>query len=450
MPSVLKRSVLVRAAAYPASLDIGRTFDAWHRLAEMGEVWGANLRAHVRRAWWRSRRSGCCPRSLRMQRLATPEAVRLRDREHALSEAARPYVVALSRAVGALPHAVVLCDRHGRTIDALSPEPSEPGEPSDAHAPEHTPGPGALLAEAAAGANGIGTCLVEGRYAELVGPEHLLAAFHPFSSQGIPIRVDGRVVGALGLWAQGLDQPGALRGMMAGAARGIEVALVGRRLADMVQRLTPATEEHGYLEALRQDVVQLQAAARLRLEMAAEICGMGGDADALLAGSERLIRCFHERASLWRDLVGEEEGAPRTVWLHDHLSRFLALLGTEAQTRGITVERGPMASVLARVNPRALSRALLRLFLHAFDVAAEGGRVHVTLLQDEHGLSGIIQVKASGGGARGAHGPGPADALAVDDAAAGDAPAAGDASPAGDWPGTLPANRDGSLGGRAA
>lgn len=379
----------MRARAQLTGVELGRTFDAWHCLADTGEVCGSRLRAHVRRAWRRARKRGCWPHALQVQRLPDQEAMRLLDRERALIEAARPYVAALSRAAGAQCHVAVLSDRHGRVLDVV-------GDDASVHGPERIPGPGALLSEAVAGANGIGTPLAEEDYVELVGPEHFIADFHSFTSQGTPLRVEGQVVGALGIWVKRLERTDRVHDILVCAARGIEAELLGRHLADAVQRLSPAARDQRPLEALRQDIVQLQAAARLRLEVAAQLLGEGGDTVELLVAAERLIRTFHERAILWRDLVDEESGVPCAVRLHEHLGRFVALLGTEAESRGIRVERGPMVPVIAHVDPRALSRALLRLFLHAFDVAAEGGRVHVTLLRDERNLSGVIQLAASG------------------------------------------------------
>jgi sigma-54 dependent transcriptional regulator, acetoin dehydrogenase operon transcriptional activator AcoR len=388
MPSVSKCSDPIRAHERLALPDLGRTFDAWHRLVEAGEVRGAGLRAHVRRAWRRSRRSGCRPHAMAVPRLTDQETRGLLDRERALIEAARPYVAALSRAAGAQCHAALLCDRHGRVLDVV-------GDEAGVHGPGRVPGLGSLLSEAEAGANGIGTTLAEGGSVELVGPEHFLADFHPFTSQGTLLRVEGQVVGVLGIWVRRLERTERVHDILVCAARGIEAELLGRSLADAVQRLAPGAGDDRPLEALRQDMVQLQAAARLRLEVAAQSLGEGGDTVDLLVTAERLIRTFHERAALWRDLVDEESGVARAVLLHEHLGRFVALLGTEAECRGITVERGLMVPVIAHVDPRALSRALLRLFLHAFEMAAEGGRVHVMLVQDERRLSGVIHLAAS-------------------------------------------------------
>ena len=398
MPSISRSSeAWNRTGAYVARPDLGRTFEAWYHLARAGEVHGQSLRGHVRRAWLRASKNGCRPHSMRLRRLSDEDTLVLLDHENALIEAARPYVAALSRAAGDAQHAVVLSDCHGRVLDVV-------GDEDSVRARHRVPGPGDLLSEAVAGANGIGTPLAEGNYVELVGPEHFIAEFHSYTSQGAPLRVEGEVVGVLGMWVKRLESTARVHDILVCAARGIEVELLARHLSASVQRLQPAGDDDRPLEALRQDIVQLQAAARLRLEVAAQLHGEGADTLELLMAAERLIQTFHERATLWRDLVDDESGVPCAVLLHEHLGRFVDLLGTEAETRGVEMEPGPVMPVIANVDSRALSRALLRLFLRALGAAGQGGRVRVTLAHDAGRAAGIVRLQTSStrvGGAQG-------------------------------------------------
>lgn len=389
MPSISRSSEeWSRGGGYVARPDLGRTFEAWYHLARAGEIQGQSLRLHVLRAWLRASENGCRPESMRLRRLSDEETLVLLDRESALIAGARPYMAALSRAAGDAPHAVVLSDCDGRVLDVVCDEHS-------VRSRHRVPGPGDLLSESVAGANGIGTPLAEGSYVELVGPEHFIAAFHSYTSQGTPLRVDGQVVGALGMWVRRLESTARVHDILVCAARGIEVELLARHLAASIQRLQPAADDDQPLEALRQDIVQLQAAARLRLEAAARLHGEGADTLELLIAAERLLQTFHQRATLWRDLVDDESGVPCAVLLHDHLDRFMDLLGTEAELRGVKMEPGPVTTVMAHVDSRALSRSLLRVFLRAFAAAGQGGRVRVTLAHDADRAAGVIRLQTS-------------------------------------------------------
>jgi signal transduction histidine kinase len=55
--------------------------------------------------------------------------------------------------------------------------------------------PGACWAEDAAGTNGIGTALIEGRPIEVFASEHFVEAWQPWTCASVPVRCGGRIVG---------------------------------------------------------------------------------------------------------------------------------------------------------------------------------------------------------------------------------------------------------------
>jgi signal transduction histidine kinase len=57
--------------------------------------------------------------------------------------------------------------------------------------------PGAHWAEKAAGTNGPGTALVEGRAVEVFASEHFVEAWQPWNCAGVPVRFRGQVIGAV-------------------------------------------------------------------------------------------------------------------------------------------------------------------------------------------------------------------------------------------------------------
>jgi transcriptional regulator of acetoin/glycerol metabolism len=57
--------------------------------------------------------------------------------------------------------------------------------------------PGARWTEQAAGTNGVGTALVEGRAVEVFASEHFVVAWQPWTCASVPVRDAGRVVGVV-------------------------------------------------------------------------------------------------------------------------------------------------------------------------------------------------------------------------------------------------------------
>ncbi|WP_437965167.1 GAF domain-containing protein [Sorangium sp. So ce260] len=352
-----------------AALEAGRLYRSVGALDE------EQLRPHVLRAWARSHGGGADPSRPRAEGLSSLDTERLRDRHGGLLRAAEPYMRALSRASGDERHAVMLGDARAIVLDVR-------GDKQSIHGPERVPGPGALLEESACGANGVGTALAEGGYVELVGPEHFIQGFHAFTCQGIPFRDGkGEVAGVLSVSVRRPEVGRGFREILLCAAHAIEMELLAERLEQDMERVLAArdvpTEE---LKRLLQDILQVQAAARLRIEIAADQLArnlLTHTRDLIQLAATVLCR-FRRRAALWRALALDETVAPRPVALDATVRDIAELLEVESAVRDVTMTIQEIEPVVVEADPHTLARALFRVLLGAIK-AARGGVVHLAL-----------------------------------------------------------------------
>lgn len=354
-----------------AALEAGRLYRS------TGAITMTLLRPHVFRSWERSHLGGAEPRRPRAEALSADDVERLRERHDTLIRAAQPYLQALSRASGSERHAAMLGDARAVVLDVL-------GDEQTIHGPERVPGPGALLDEAACGANGIGTTLADGHYVEIVGPEHFIQGFHAFTCQGIPLRDGtGATAGVLSVSVRRPEVGLRLREIMLCAGHAIEMELLAARLEEDLQRVLVAQGSTAEaLERLLGDVLQAQAAVRTRLELSAEQLSHSRLAHAreLLALAARVLERFRRHAALWRGLALDEPAAPRPLALDVVVRELLEMLEVEATVCGVEIVLHEVEPIVVEADPHLLSRTLFR-FLHGAIQAARGGAIQVELLR---------------------------------------------------------------------
>lgn len=351
-------------------------FRAHQQYISSGKLLPSLLRRPVFRAWERSHLQGANARAPKAIELEPLETERLLDQESAIIAAAKPYMRALSKAAGDDQHAAMLGDAHAVVLDVL-------GDDDSVHGPVNVPGPGSLLDEAACGANGIGTPLAEGGYVELVGPEHFIAGFHPFTCQGIPLRdTNGDIVGSLSVSVKRPDAAMRLREILVCAAHGIEMELLRRRLEEDIRRVVTMPDISDDLaENLRQDVMQALTAGRMNVEVAARVLGRQRtqDVSKLLQLANGSMEIFRRQGSLWHGLISTDTSNARTFDLNVLVLDLSYLLETERRLGAIALDTSALEPVSVMADPHATGRALFRLFLRAFDVARDGGSVKVSV-----------------------------------------------------------------------
>jgi transcriptional regulator of acetoin/glycerol metabolism len=367
--------------------DSARTLAAWRRFTRDGEL-DPSVRPHVRLAWERSRAHGCSPERPRADVLPAHETMALLRREARLVEIASPFLSALSRAAGADRHAAMLGDAEGRVLRIVA-------DPLTA-ADESFPRAGSLLSEAAAGANGIGTALADGHYVELVGPEHFIEGFHPFTCQGVPLLLgSGEPLGVLSMSLRRVEAANRVRDILFCASEAAECELLSARLSEA---LGGRDASAAVLETLRQDMVQRIATTRMQLEIAARRIAEGTDASTVLESAERLIASFRRQAAIWRQLADEAVGSPEPIDLADLTHDFATLMATEARVAQVTLTEERLERVLVLDDAGALSRRLLTSMLSVFQRAERGSSVSLATGASEG--RGVIRVRGTGSGGR--------------------------------------------------
>lgn len=362
-----------------------------------------DLRATIQRAWARSHEAGANSRRMRAEILGAADVDRLLDTQADVIEAAKPYLRLLSEAAGAERHAAMLGDARGFVLDVVGDEQSVSG-------PESVPGPGSLLAEGMSGANGIGTPLAEGGYADIVGAEHFIVGFHPFTCQGTPITGPDQEVAAV--ISTSVRSPAAserLRHILFCAAHGIEADLLAARLhADISAFLYAPVEDAQALRRLHQDVVQAHNAGRLGLQVAAQLAPHDEGQETVRGVLQRATTClqqFVSRARTWRQLAGGEHGISIQLDAADVVRRMLDLLQTEASVRRVTVVSEGLEQPLNVVaDERRFGRAVLRALVVGFERTTPGGTVVVELTRTTPGAA-TLSVTATAADCRAAGEP---------------------------------------------
>lgn len=346
---------------------------AWARYVSTGAIVGDLLREPVLRAWERAHELGANPRAARAERLSSLETERLLVQQQALIRAAQPYMEALSGAAKLERHAVLLSDARAIVLAVM-------GDEESVHGPERVPGPGAVCSEEVCGSNGLGTSLVMGGYAELVGPEHFIGGFHLFTCQGIPIRgVAGTVVGVLSTSVRRPEASSRLRDILICSAHGIEAELFLHQLEADIRQVLAAPEDEQALRLLGRDVERLRESSRTGLRSAASqlMTSRFEYALRLLRLAQGSVQRIRRRALLWRSLASLEKGARRPISFTELVRALVDLLREESNLQRVELLLGELEPVLVEDDAHQLSRRLLHAGLQALELAGPGGALRI-------------------------------------------------------------------------
>ncbi|MBE9229901.1 sigma-54-dependent Fis family transcriptional regulator [Phormidium sp. LEGE 05292] len=364
--------------------------EAGRKYLAKGAIPADSLRDVIYRAWERSHIQGANPLTLQAEKLSKLDTQRLLEQQNSLICAARPYMKILSQAAKSDRHAVMLSEKNAIVLDVVGDEQSVNG-------PERVPDPGSLLSEAVAGSNGLGTPLAENSYVEIVGAEHFIAGFHPFTCQGIPLRNDKhQVIGALSISVRQREVGQRLKDILICASHGVEAEMLFRRLeADVRSVVTTNPEDAQPLDNLYQDIVQAHSAARLRLEMTSRlVAGSKFDyAKQLLQQAEELIHLFRHRAILWRNLASfAETEQVKPICLSDGVQELVDLLATETKIREVEILIQAEEEVWVEADYQIFFKNLFHYFLRAFELVGSGGSVLVKISELQNLALGEITI----------------------------------------------------------
>ena len=241
-----------------------------------------------------------------------------RDRLGPLLPAAAPHLDRLFAVVGSLGACVVLADAQGIAVDRRG----HAGDDRDfAGAGLWT---GAIWTEAAAGTNGIGTCLVESRPVTIHRDQHFLARNIGLSCSSAPVfDADGALAAVIDVSNARPDLPDAV------------AALVAQTVTDAARRVETDLFHAAFPRARMVMVPGLDRALAAVLAV---------DADDLVVGATRAARAH-------LGLTGDLTRAPRPL---------ADLLGLDSHDRFADAERAVLLRALVRAggNVSAAARAL--------------------------------------------------------------------------------------------
>ena len=281
---------------------------------------GQAARSSVVASWARSAQMHGLTPSRRPgdDRLTDTEMVDLRARLEPVRRAALPTMDRLFQAVGGLGACVILATDQGIPVERLG------RSAEDRDFAEAGLWLGTLWSEAAAGTNGIGTCLAEGRAVTIHRDQHFLSANTGLSCASAPVHdAEGHLVAVLDVSSARDDFAEGLAGLISHsvteAARKIEADLFHARFPRARMMLVPGLDRG--LGAL-----------------------LAVDADELVIGATRAARAHF-------GLAGDLARNPLPA---------ADLLGLEAHERPEDAERAVIARALARAggNVSAAARAL--------------------------------------------------------------------------------------------
>jgi len=157
-----------------------------------GDPSPTGVRPVVLASWERCRAYGVSPFRLQPQPADARRLQVAREQSRHLVEAAEPLLLQAHELLGAHPHLLALSDADGLILSLWSRGdlPDEKLRSSNLFA-------GASWSERAIGCNGVGTCLAAAEPVILIGPEHFQESYLGWTCIGVPLVVNGEVIGAL-------------------------------------------------------------------------------------------------------------------------------------------------------------------------------------------------------------------------------------------------------------
>ncbi len=201
----------------------------------------------------------------RRDRLTEAELRALLDRLGPLVQAAGPTLDRLFQSVGSLGGCVILASDEGIPVDRRG------RSAHDREFQENGLWTGTIWSEAAAGTNGIGTCLAEGRAVTIHRDQHFLTANIGLSCSSAPVHdAEGKLIAVLDVSTAGTATSEALSGLISNAVgdavRRIESDLFHAAFPKARLMMAPGVDRaHGALLAVDGDELVIGATRAARL-----------------------------------------------------------------------------------------------------------------------------------------------------------------------------------------
>ncbi|MDT8718473.1 GAF domain-containing protein [Clostridium sp. 19966] len=345
------------------------------------------VRTVTMEAWKRCRDLGLKPENIKFKILSPEELQKKIDENSQLIEIAKPYLSHLSLSLTGIPHLIILTDNYGWIIDCE-------GTIEELGGRNRGLCLGASWAEKDVGNNGAGTALVIGKPVLIYGMEHFNKVCGPFTCVGVPIIVNGKIIGSLDV---------AVPNKYAHPARlNLTIACV-----NSIQTTMADTVSHPF--GMSSDV-SLSAASELIATAVhdlknplAVIRGLGqlgkltSDKNKINAYFDKVIKQADELNTMVVELLSifrPQEILPMKI--NPIVKEVIEEFQPECEAKGISLKFIDEYDRYANISEMLFRRVIRNLVANAFQASSENDFIEVKIEEKEQAV--LISIKDTAGG----------------------------------------------------
>jgi signal transduction histidine kinase len=364
---------------------------------DMEEVPKQNLQKfdkEIRLSWERCKDSGLTPQDL--PRIRTVSKLELNDiirQNQTLIDFALPYMKKIKSIIPQQNSVVLLCNKDCVIFYRLgdAPELAKLGIEK-----RH------IVSEGNMGTNCLGTCIATHKPIAIFGSQHFLVVFKDWAGVAAPIHgMDGRILGALGIYMREEDANYGMLGMALLAVKGIEDQLglsgkyaeleaFNRRLfefnSDIVNTASMLSHE------IRNSLSTISAYVQLlQLEKVLDTL----KADKILTEVTRVNKILNDFKSLTRP--SQLKFVRHS--LNELLRYVVDLMLAKARIGKVDIKlMMPEQDVFAKVDKGSIQQVFINLIENAIQAMENGGTLTIRLLRDDRSGMALIEFEDTGVG----------------------------------------------------
>ncbi len=348
----------------------------------------------IRLSWERCKHSGLTPQDL--PRINTVSHLELNDiikQNQTLIDFALPYMEKIKSVIPQQNGVVLLCNKDCVVLYRLgeAPELVKLGI-EKMH----------IVSESNIGTNCLGTCIAAYKPIAIFGSQHFLVVFKDWAGVAAPIRgMDGRILGALGIYMRGEHASYEMLGMALLAVKGIEDQLClstkyaeleafNRRLcefnSDIINTISMVSHEIRNSLSTISAYVQLLQLEKVLDEM---------KADKILTEVTRVNKILNDFKSFARP----SQLKFMRHSLNELLRYVVDLMLAKARIGKVEIKTiMPEQDVFAKVDKGYIHQVFINLIENAIQAMENGGTLTIRLLKDEQSGLALIEFEDTGVG----------------------------------------------------
>lgn len=361
----------------------------WQSFTNRGTCDRQFLRPVTIQAGQRCRDLGIDPQHLRYAFLTENQLQQKRADHHDLIKATLPYMEYLSLALSDRSHVIALADAEGWILELKE-------HPKDAFGGRSTGiCVGSSWNEKHIGNNGVGTTLARGEPTLVYGIEHYAMQYHSAHCLGVPIRINGKVVGCIDISVTREED-----------ANPAHLTLAQACAASIESTLNSWSELSGKFTSLEKFAAMGSLLATTVHDLANPlhvIIGLSqiGATTAKDNGEREYFQKIIKHAGSLVDMLNrlkdfsqpqELVSVPPATVLLDAVEEIRPL----CETQGIEVESSVQNHAEAMLQPRLFKRAIHNLLSNAIKAMPQGGRLVVRVVGEDPRVRIIIRDTGTG------------------------------------------------------